>query len=255
MALTIGQVAKEAGVGVETVRFYERKALIEQPPRPARGFRRYPPDVVRRIRFIQRAQGLGFTLREIGELLALRVEPATACGDVRAVAERKVARDRRQGPRAPADAQGIAGLDRDLRRRRSEQRMPDPDCAGPSEGDAAMKRICAGCGYEGSESSRPLRARHRRSRAVAGALLGATALGCFALPRPAARPAALDLGWLGASHLVAAMTGYPGCPELGAIPSLVTGRRVATRCGPWERFDARTDARVRDAEEKPDGAR
>ncbi len=69
--LTIGQVARRAGVGVETVRYYSRRGLVAEPPRPASGYRRYPPSVVGRIRFIKRAQALGFTLQEIGELLTL----------------------------------------------------------------------------------------------------------------------------------------------------------------------------------------
>jgi DNA-binding transcriptional MerR regulator len=69
---TIGRVAEAAGVGVETVRFYERKGLLAQPRTPQQGFRFYPPDTPERIRFIREAQDLGFTLRETAELLALR---------------------------------------------------------------------------------------------------------------------------------------------------------------------------------------
>ena len=82
--LTIGKVARLAGVGIETVRFYERQRLIEQPPRPSGGgFRYYPEATVRRIRFIRSAQQIGFTLRECGELLALQEAPNTDCGQVR----------------------------------------------------------------------------------------------------------------------------------------------------------------------------
>lgn len=81
-SLTIGQVARSAGVGVETVRFYEREGLIAEPPRRPSGYRQYPPDAVRRIRFIKRAKDLGFTLAEIGELLSLRIAPETTCADV-----------------------------------------------------------------------------------------------------------------------------------------------------------------------------
>ena len=90
-AYTIGQVARRSGVGVETVRFYEREGLIPQPPRPDSGFRRYPQDSVSRIRFIQRSKALGFSLREIKELLSLRVDSATSCGEVKRRAEEKVA--------------------------------------------------------------------------------------------------------------------------------------------------------------------
>jgi MerR family mercuric resistance operon transcriptional regulator len=88
--LTIGQLAGRADVGVETVRFYERKRLIEEPPRLASGYRQYPPDAVARIRFIRRAKELGFSLKEIRELLALRLDPQTKCGDVRERAEEKL---------------------------------------------------------------------------------------------------------------------------------------------------------------------
>ena len=65
--MKIGETAQITGVGVETVRFYERKGLIAQPPRPANGgFRRYPEDSIERIRFIRKSQEIGFSLREIG---------------------------------------------------------------------------------------------------------------------------------------------------------------------------------------------
>ena len=90
-ALTISKAAGEAGVGVETIRFYERQGLIEQPPRPAgSGVRRYSPETVERIRFIKEAQQIGFSLREVQDLLALRADPSADCSDVReqAVAKR-----------------------------------------------------------------------------------------------------------------------------------------------------------------------
>src|SRR5919106_6046 len=89
--MTIGQVAKHAGVGVETVRFYERRGLLDAPPRRASGYRQYSPDVVRRIQFIKRAKDLGFSLREICELLSLRVDPDTTCDEVKQRAEAKIA--------------------------------------------------------------------------------------------------------------------------------------------------------------------
>jgi len=91
MALTIGQVAAQCGCGVETVRFYEREGLIAQPPRPESGFRKYPPDAVGRVRFIQRSKALGFSLREIKELLSLRVDSAATCDAVKGRAEAKIA--------------------------------------------------------------------------------------------------------------------------------------------------------------------
>ncbi len=88
--ITISRAARQAGVGVETIRFYERRGLIKQPARPRNGgYRVYDDDVVERIRFIRQAQELGFSLREVSELLSLRADPAADCGDVRAQAVTK----------------------------------------------------------------------------------------------------------------------------------------------------------------------
>ncbi len=89
--LRIGQVAKAAGVHVETVRFYERQGLIQQPKKPAMAFRRYPMEIVERIRFIKHAQSLGFTLQEIQDLLSLRADSADACKAVQQCAQNKLA--------------------------------------------------------------------------------------------------------------------------------------------------------------------
>ena len=89
--LTIGKAARLAGVGVETLRFYERKGLIPRPPTPPFGPRIYPMETVKRIRFIRRAKELGFSLREVAELLSLRADPEATCGDVRRKAEEKIA--------------------------------------------------------------------------------------------------------------------------------------------------------------------
>lgn len=89
--LTIGHAAKLSGVGVETIRFYERKGLINQPPKPDNGFRRYPPETVRKIRFIRRAKEIGFSLREIRELLGFYFDTQTSCEDVRDRAKIKIA--------------------------------------------------------------------------------------------------------------------------------------------------------------------
>lgn len=88
---TIGSVASRAGVGVETVRFYERQGLIPQPPRRESGYRQYSEETVARLRFIQRAKALGFSLREIRELLSLRVDPTAHSGEVKARAQAKIA--------------------------------------------------------------------------------------------------------------------------------------------------------------------
>ena len=88
--MRIGEIAREASVGVETVRFYEQKGLIAQPAKPRTGgYRDYPAQSVHRIRFIRRAQRLGFSLGEIVELLDLEAGPDAGCADVRRRAEAK----------------------------------------------------------------------------------------------------------------------------------------------------------------------
>lgn len=88
--LTIGKLAGAAGVRIDTVRYYERRGLMPEPRRSASGYRNYDADAVRRLRFIRRAQALGFTLDEIGELLALRADPANHA-EVRATAQARLA--------------------------------------------------------------------------------------------------------------------------------------------------------------------
>jgi Hg(II)-responsive transcriptional regulator len=89
--LTIGKLAKLSSVSVETVRFYERKGLIEQPSKHSGAFRHYDSNDALRIRFIKRAQDLGFTLAEIKDLLEFNSSPRATCSDVRTKAERKLA--------------------------------------------------------------------------------------------------------------------------------------------------------------------
>lgn len=91
MPMTRGEVADRAGVNRETVRYYEQRGLIPEPPRTDGDYRTYDETYVERIRFIKRAQELGFTLNEIEELLTLRVDPETDCGAVKQRAEAKLA--------------------------------------------------------------------------------------------------------------------------------------------------------------------
>lgn len=89
--LTIGKAAQTAGVHVETIRFYERRGLIEQPPKPPGAtFRVYPLETVRRVRFIRQAQELGFSLREAKELLSLQASDSSDCSDVQTRARAKL---------------------------------------------------------------------------------------------------------------------------------------------------------------------
>jgi len=86
--LTIGGLADEAGVNVETIRYYQRRGLMPEPDKPAQGYRRYDATTVKRVRFIKRAQALGFTLEEIGGLLKL--DEAHACAETRELASHKL---------------------------------------------------------------------------------------------------------------------------------------------------------------------
>jgi MerR family mercuric resistance operon transcriptional regulator len=89
--LTTAALAKEGGVNVETIRYYERHGLLPKPPRTPSGYRKFSGDAVARLRFIRRAQELGFSLKEIKDLLAIRLKPGSSCADVRRKAESKLA--------------------------------------------------------------------------------------------------------------------------------------------------------------------
>jgi MerR family mercuric resistance operon transcriptional regulator len=85
--MTIGRLAKEAGVNVETIRYYQRRGLLVEPPKPLGGHRRYPPAALDRIAFIRRAQKLGFSLAEVQALL--EYVDGRSWRETRAIAERK----------------------------------------------------------------------------------------------------------------------------------------------------------------------
>ncbi|ABF12849.1 Hg(II)-responsive transcriptional regulator [Cupriavidus metallidurans] len=87
--LTIGKLAEAAGVNIETIRYYQRRGLLDEPPKPLGGQRRYSAELAGRVRFIKRAQALGFTLDEVSALLAL--DSACACSKTRELASRKLA--------------------------------------------------------------------------------------------------------------------------------------------------------------------
>lgn len=88
--LTRGEIAKRGGVNIETIRYYERRGLLPKPQRSASGYRLFSTDDARRVRFIKRAQELGFSLDEIAELLALRLSTKGKREDVRKLAEAKI---------------------------------------------------------------------------------------------------------------------------------------------------------------------
>ncbi|MBW7883734.1 MAG: MerR family DNA-binding protein [Caldilineaceae bacterium] len=87
----IGELASAADVKIATIRYYERRGLLPEPPRRESGYREYDRDSVARLRFIKRAQGMGFSLVEIETLLALRVDAEQSCEEVRKQAEAKLA--------------------------------------------------------------------------------------------------------------------------------------------------------------------
>lgn len=87
--LTIGKLAERAGVNVETIRYYQRRRLLDEPKKPLGGYRRYPAAVAKQVRFIKRAQALGFTLKEVAGLL--RLDAASGCAETRELAAHKLA--------------------------------------------------------------------------------------------------------------------------------------------------------------------
>lgn len=120
--LTIGKIAKLAGVNVETIRYYQRRGLIAEPGKPHMGNRRYPPDIVSHIRFIKRAQALGFTLNEIAVLL--RLDEAHACAKTRALAMHKIDMINEKLAGLTAMRKALAGLVRQCDAERSTTGCP-----------------------------------------------------------------------------------------------------------------------------------
>jgi len=90
MALKIGQLARRAAVSLQTIRYYEREGLLPEPPRLSSGYRLYPDSMVRRVRFIKRAQEIGFSLAEIRELLSLQADGRRERTAVRSLTQAKI---------------------------------------------------------------------------------------------------------------------------------------------------------------------
>lgn len=88
--LRIGELATRASVNVQTIRYYERRGLLAEPNRTEAGYRIYPPETARVVRFIKRAQGLGFSLEEVERLLGLRDDRVSSCDEVKALALMKI---------------------------------------------------------------------------------------------------------------------------------------------------------------------
>ncbi len=88
--LTVGKLAKEVGINIETVRYYENIKLLPKPKRTESGYRLYSEIDIDRLKFIKKSQQLGFTLNEIKELLFLRIDKNTTCHDLKIMAEQKI---------------------------------------------------------------------------------------------------------------------------------------------------------------------
>ncbi len=127
--MKIGEVANAAGVGIDAIRFYEREGLIPKPARRPSGYRIYSPDVVLSLRFIKRAKELGFSLKEISELLSLERNPAATAGDVKELAEEKLG--------------DLEGKIRALQRMRRALRKLTEECPGrgPKSGCSILRSL------------------------------------------------------------------------------------------------------------------
>lgn len=88
--LSIGKLAKKAGVSVQAIRFYERNGLLPTPPRSASGYRQFPPETVRLVKFIKSSQELGLKLKEISKLLSITADAFATCSDIRDFALGKI---------------------------------------------------------------------------------------------------------------------------------------------------------------------
>ena len=120
--LTIGRVATAAGVNVETIRYYQRRRLLEEPAKPSGGYRNYPMKMVKRIRFIKRAQSLGFTLEDVAGLLQLN--DSDACTKTRCLAVRKLTLIEQNIRELAAIRDALAGLVDQCNRKRRRGACP-----------------------------------------------------------------------------------------------------------------------------------
>ncbi len=122
MSSTIGTLARNAGVNVETVRYYQRRGLLAEPPRPLGGVRRYGEEALRRLHFIRQCQSLGFSLDEVGELLAL--DDGRHCTEASALAADRLKDVRVRLARLRRIERALAGLVSQCRRSRGRMRCP-----------------------------------------------------------------------------------------------------------------------------------
>ena len=122
MQMTIGALARAGGVNVETVRYYQRRGLLAEPPRPLGGVRRYGEETLRRLHFIRQCQSLGFSLDEVGELLAL--DDGRHCAEASALAADRLKDVRVRLARLRRIERALAGLVSQCRRSRGRMRCP-----------------------------------------------------------------------------------------------------------------------------------
>jgi MerR family copper efflux transcriptional regulator len=137
-ALRIGEVARAAGVNIQTLRYYERRRLVRPAHRELNGYRRYDAESVRVVRFIKHAQRLGFTLREIQALLRLRDTRQIPCDQVRARAEAKIAEIAAKERQLAAMRQALETLVSSCRRDGSRRECPILDALAAEEKGAAI---------------------------------------------------------------------------------------------------------------------
>ena len=131
--LTSGRLAKAAGVNLDTIRFYERQGLLAKPPRTASGYRHFSFDAIQRVRFIRRAQTLGFSLKEIKELLALSAARRTSCATVRQRAEGKITEIEQKIRALNAMKQALTKLAEACSGRGPVRQCPILECLGSDE--------------------------------------------------------------------------------------------------------------------------
>lgn len=141
--LLAGDVARALGVGVQTLHYYEREALIPPPPRSEAGYRLYPPALIERLAFIRKAQALGLPLAEIKEVLALAAQGTSPCGRVEAALAEKLAEvDRRlrelQGFRNELAALVARGAERPAAGAPAQICAIVEDAQAPTMGDVAV---------------------------------------------------------------------------------------------------------------------
>jgi len=126
--LTIGKLAKQASVNRETVRYYERRRLLQRPSRSIAGYRVFSDEAVQRLRFIRHAQSLGFSLEEIRELLALRVRSIDACDRVRERTQTKISDIERKIDALQRIKRSLSELVTTCSRRQKTEECPILDC-------------------------------------------------------------------------------------------------------------------------------